>query len=142
MKEIIMTLAMLAKHTISTIFAVFLINVGIAHFTDTQWFEPIVPDALGDPTLWVLLTGVLEIILGIGIIIPQTRKYACILLVAFLVAVYWANLNMWVNDIPLDNQTFANFWHILRLIAQLVMILIALWVGDWLPSRAKYQSIE
>ena len=59
-----MTLAMLAKHTISTIFAVFLINVGIAHFTDTQWFEPIVPDALGDPTLWVLLTGVLEIILG------------------------------------------------------------------------------
>ncbi|MEC7255642.1 MAG: hypothetical protein VXV76_03415 [Candidatus Thermoplasmatota archaeon] len=137
-----MTLAMLAKHTISTIFAVFLINVGIAHFTDTQWFEPIVPDALGDPTLWVLLTGVLEIVLGIGIIIPQTRKYACILLVAFLVAVYWANLNMWVNDIPLDNQTFANFWHILRLIAQLVMILIALWVGDWLPSRAKYQSIE
>ena len=89
-----MTLAMLAKHTISTIFAVFLINVGIAHFTDTQWFEPIVPDALGDPTLWVLLTGVLEIILGIGMIIPQTRKYARILLVAFLVAVYWANLNL------------------------------------------------
>lgn len=137
-----MTLAMLAKHTISTIFAVFLINVGIAHFTDTQWFEPIVPDALGDPTLWVLLTGVLEIILGIGMIIPQTRKYACILLVAFLVAVYWANLNMWVNDIPLDNQTFANIWHILRLIAQLIMILIALWVGDWLQSRTKYQSIE
>ena len=137
-----MTLAMLAKHTISTIFAVFLINVGIAHFTDTQWFEPIVPDALGDPTLWVLLTGVLEIILGIGMIIPQTRKYACILLVAFLVAVYWANLNMWVNDIPLDNQTFANIWHILRLIAQLIMILIALWVGDWLPSRTKYHSIE
>ena len=137
-----MTLAMLAKHTISTIFAVFLINVGIAHFTDTQWFEPIVPDALGDPTFWVLLTGVLEIILGIGMIIPQTRKYACILLVAFLVAVYWANLNMWVNDIPLDNQTFANIWHILRLIAQLIMILIALWVGDWLPSRTKYHSIE
>ena len=84
----------------------------------------------------------LEIILGIGMIIPQTRKYACILLVAFLVAVYWANLNMWVNDIPLDNQTFANIWHILRLIAQLIMILIALWVGDWLPSRTKYQSIE
>ena len=137
-----MTLAMLAKHTISTIFAVFLINVGIAHFTDTQWFEPIVPDALGDPTLWVLLTGVMEIFLGIGMIIPQTRKYASILLVAFLVAVYWANLNMWVNDIPLDNQTFANIWHILRLIAQLMMILIALWVGDWLPSRPKYQSIQ
>ena len=137
-----MTLAMLAKHTISTIFAVFLINVGIAHFTDTQWFEPIVPDALGDPTLWVLLTGVIEIVLGIGIVIPQTRKYVSILLVAFLLAVYWANLNMWVNNIPLNDQTFANFWHILRLIAQLVMILIALWVGDWIPSRPKYQSIE
>ena len=134
-----MTLAMLAKHTISTIFAVFLINVGIAHFTDTQWFEPIVPDALGSPTLWVLLTGVLEIVLGIGIVIPRTRKYAAILLVAFLVAVYWANLNMWVNDIPLDDQTFANFWHILRLVAQLMMIYIALWIGGWLPSRAEHK---
>ena len=103
-----MTLAMLAKHTISTIFAVFLINVGIAHFTDTQWFEPIVPDALGSPTLWVLLTGVLEIVLGIGIVIPQTRKYAAILLVAFLVAVYWANLNMWVNNIPLLLNIYYN----------------------------------
>ena len=61
-----MGLVVLAKHATSTIFGIFFINVGIAHFTDTQWFEPIVPDVLGDPTIWVLITGIIEIVLGMG----------------------------------------------------------------------------
>ena len=71
-KEIITNLMV---HATSTIFGIFFINVGIAHFTDTQWFEPIVPDVLGDPTSWVLITGIIEIVLGIGIVVPQTRSY-------------------------------------------------------------------
>lgn len=53
----------------------------------------------------------------------------------FLVVIYSANLNMWVNDIPLDGNTFSAFWHILRLIGQVLMIVIALWVGDWILPR-------
>ncbi len=132
-----MGLVVLAKHAIATIFGIFFINVGIAHFTDTRWFEPIVPEALGDPTIWVLITGIIEIVLGIGMVIPQSRRYFSILTVLFLLAVYWANYNMWVNDIPLDNQTFATIWHVLRLIAQALMILIALWIGGWLQQSNK-----
>ena len=137
-----MGLVVLAKHATSPIFGIFLINVGIAHFTDTQWFEPIVPDVLGDPTIWVLITGIIEIVLGIGIVVPQTRRYFSALTVLFLLAIYWANYNMWVNDIPLDGRTFAPIWHILRLIAQFLMIIIALWVGDWLQYTKKSLPIS
>ena len=128
-----MSNADLAKITLSTILGLLFVNVGIAHFTETKWFEPIVPEALGDPTFWVLLTGFVEIGLGLGLVIPMTRRYSALLMAIFLVAVYWANLNMWINDIPIDDNTFEPIWHILRLIGQLVMIAVALWVGNWLP---------
>ena len=129
-----MSKAMLAKTTLSTILGLFFVNVGIAHFTNTEWFEPIVPEVLGDPTFWVQITGIMEIALGLGLIIPLTRRYSSLFMALFLVTVYWANLNMWINDIPLDDNTFAPIWHILRLLGQLVMIVMALWVGEWLPN--------
>jgi uncharacterized membrane protein len=129
-----MSKAMLAKTALSTVLGLFFVNVGIAHFTDTKWFEPIVPQALGNPTFWVLITGVMEIVLGLGIIIPLSRRNSSLFMVLFLIAVYWANLNMWINDIPLDNNTLAPIWHVIRLIGQLVMIGTALWVGGWLSK--------
>ena len=62
-------------------------------------------------------------------------------MVLFLVAVYWANLNMWINDIPLDNNTFAPIYMACySLIGQLVMIGIALWVGEWLSKGETHDS--
>ena len=52
----------------------------------------------------------------------------------FLLAIYSANLNMWINDVPLEGRTFAAIWHILRLVGQVLMIVIALWVGGWIKS--------
>jgi len=98
------------------------VNVGIQHFTNTAWFEPIVPAVLGDPTIWVLITGVMEIAIGVGLILPFTRRYAGLASLVFLVGIYWANFNMWVNNIPLDGKTYAHNWHVIRLVAQLGMI--------------------
>ena len=98
------------------------VNVGIQHFTNTVWFEPIVPAVLGDPTIWVLITGVMEIAIGVGLILPWARRHAALGSMVFLVGIYWANLNMWVNNIPLDGKTYAHHWHVLRLVAQLGMI--------------------
>ena len=134
-----MSKAELAKVTLSTVLGLFFVNVGIAHFTDTKWFEPIVPEALGDPTFWVLITGIMEIGLGLGLVIPMTRRYSAMLMAMFLVAVYWANLNMWINDIPIDDNTFEPIWHILRLIGQLLMIAVALWVGNWIPKGGVHE---
>ena len=102
--------------------------IGVQHFTNTAWFEPIVPAVLGDPSLWVLLTGAIEVLIGAGLLLPRTRAYAALTSVLFLLAVYWANLNMWVNDIPLDGTTYGNGWHVLRLLAQVGMILLSIYI--------------
>tara|TARA_X000000368_G_scaffold41592_1_gene30021 strand:+ start:557 stop:964 length:408 start_codon:yes stop_codon:yes gene_type:complete len=125
----------LLQNLLSAILGFFFVTVGIAHFQDPTWFEPIVPAILGDPTFWVLVTGGMEIGLGLGLIIPKTRRFSGMLMALFLVVIYSANLNMWVNDVPLEGKTFATIWHILRLIGQILMILIALWVGGWIKQR-------
>lgn len=128
----------LLQNLLSIVLGIFFINVGIAHFQDPKWFEPIVPAILGYPTFWVLVTGGMEIGLGLGLIIPKTRKYSSLLMALFLVAIYSANLNMWINDVPLEGKTFATIWHILRLIGQFIMIVMALWVGGWIKQREVY----
>ena len=117
------------------------VNVGVQHFTNTAWFEPIVPAVLGDPTFWVLLTGVMEIAIGVGLILPWTRRYAALGSLVFLVGIYSANLNMWVNNIPLDGKTYANHLHVVRLVAQLGMIGLSFAIlrwsngpGPWAPN--------
>jgi uncharacterized membrane protein len=128
------------QHASSFILGIFFINVGIGHFLDPEWFEPIVPTILGDATFWVLVTGVMEVVLGFGLIIPRTRKYAGLFMAIFLIGVYWANLNMWINNVPLEGKTFENKWHVLRLMAQLLMISVALWVGNWFNRKNNINS--
>ena len=68
---------------------------------------------------------------GIGLILRPTRaiagKASCLLIV-----LYWANLNMWINDIPLNGNTFPLWAHILRALAQLGMIAVAAYLGEWI----------
>jgi len=69
-------------------------------------------------------------VLGAAIIHPQFRKVGGYATAAFLIVVYWANLNMWVNEIPLSGTTFSTQAHIARGVAQLVMIGMALHIAN------------
>jgi uncharacterized membrane protein len=121
----------------TVVFGGMYVNVGVQHFTNTVWFEPIVPAILGDAAFWVYVTGVIEIALGVGLIIPQTRRYAGLASAAFLVIVYWANFNMWVNNIAIGGKTYADFWHVLRLVAQTGMIALSLLIAGQLTEEPK-----
>ncbi len=110
----------------SVCFGLAYVNIGVDHFTDTSWFEPIVPEVLGNPAFWVLLTGAMEIAIGVGLIVPALRRRAGMASAVFLVGVYWANLNMWANNIPLDGKTFPDHLHALRLLAQIGMIVLSI----------------
>ena len=113
----------------------FFINVGIMHFTDVEWFTPIVPEILPwSPEFWVIISGIPEILCGIGLIIPQTRIIAGKATVFLLIVLYWANLNMWINGIPLDGNKFPAWAHILRMFAQFGMIAVAAYLAEWIPA--------
>ena len=119
---------------VSLAIGVFFIKIGIDHFINPSWFEPIVPEVLGYPEFWVYLSGVFEVGIGIAIIFPKSRSWAAPSMAILLIILYWANLNMWINDIPLDGvnggEPFEDRWHFLRGLLQLLLIGISLWVGN------------
>ena len=122
------------RGVLSTAGGAFFIYVGIMHFTDTSWFEPIVPPVFGSATFWVLASGVAEVLVGIGLIIPRTRRFSGYASAALLVLLYPANLYMWVFDVELgDGASLSPTGHVVRLILQIGGIILSLWIAGYLP---------
>ena len=132
------------EHLIAIPYGLWIAWVGVQHFRDPSWFEPIVPELLGSARFWVYASGVFEILLGLGVALPWFRKEAAFGVTLMLLVLYWANLNMWLNDIPLNGKTYAGHWHALRGFGQVVLVCISLWLGgfetgqrlsEWVRSR-------
>ena len=113
-------------HVLALIYGVPFILIGIEHFRDPQKFVEIVPAYLPFPLFLVYLTGVMEIAGGLGIIYPETREISGRLMVLFLIAIYPANFNMWINDIPYNGTRLTTQGHLVRLSVQFLLIIGAL----------------
>jgi uncharacterized membrane protein len=73
------------------------VGAGVNHFVIPRAYRRIVPPVLGDwvdPGTVVTLSGVAEIVGGLGMIAPRTRRLAGLWLIALLAAVFPANLYM------------------------------------------------
>lgn len=73
------------------------IGTGILHFVHPQLFVRIVPDVLPAHEALVEISGACEAAGGLGMFFPRTRRAASYGLIALLVAVFPANVNMAVN---------------------------------------------
>ena len=82
------------------------IAVGINHFTDPDFFEAIVPRWFWSPSFANQVSGALEIILGAALIPIWTRRYAAWGLLALLVLVYPANIDMFINNVDVVTNEF------------------------------------
>lgn len=80
----------------------FYVLAGVTHFLLPRAYESVVPPELPRPRALVYLSGVVEVVLGLGVLVPRTRRHAALGVVALLVAVFPANLNMAVRDVTLD----------------------------------------
>ncbi|MBJ7353241.1 MAG: DoxX family protein [Thermoleophilaceae bacterium] len=72
-------------------------TTGILHFTHEKFFIAIVPKSLPSPKALVQISGVAELAGAAGVLIPRTRKLAGKGLIALLIAVFPANINMALN---------------------------------------------
>ncbi len=108
------------------------ILAGVMHFVVPAPYLSIMPPALPAPLALVYLSGIAEIIGGVGMLVPVTRRAAGIWLILLLVAVFPANIYMltsWrARGVPW--WTEALLW--LRLPLQLALIW---WV--WLLSQRR-----
>ncbi len=115
---------------------VFMVAAGVNHFINPPPYLGMMPAEL--PESWhlplVYLSGVFEILGGLGLILPATRRFAAWGLIALLIAVFPANLNMALNDLPLGKDPIPTWALWARLPLQLVLIgwayLIARYTGS------------
>ena len=93
-------------HIEASIIGIAFVLVGIYHFIDQDFFEAIVPTWFRYATFANLTSGAAEIVLGLMLIIPKFRRVGAWGLLLLLVAVYPANIDMFINDV--DVQTNAS----------------------------------
>ena len=119
----------LAKNIVGCLLGLPFVWIGIQHFVNPKAFNEIVPRYLGAPFFWTYASGVLEILLGLGIMIPVTRTISARLLVVLVLAMSLANLNMYLNDIPFNGNLLSATGHAIRLIIQILLLAALLWLG-------------
>lgn len=100
---------------------------GIAHFALTEDFAGIVPPFLPWPTAIVLLTGVVEFFLVIGILLPRSRSFTGKAASIYCLLVLPANIYQAVSDVPIFGGTVAPELLWLRIPLQFVLIAGILW---------------
>ncbi len=132
----------LVRHILGIVLGLAFVNVGIDHFIHPSWYEPIVPEILPSARFWVLLSGVFEVGFGLMLILPKTRTLGSLGITWMLVGLYWANFNMWYNDIPLNDTHYDDFWHAIRLLIQILLIVLITWIGEITPFKGKERSID
>ena len=118
----------LVKRILLYVMAAFYIAAGVNHFLSPDFYVAIMPPYLPWHLELVYLSGVAEIVCGVGLLIPRTRVLAAWATIALLVAIYPANIHVALNDIPLGGRSEGlGIWNWLRLPFQFVLIAWAWW---------------
>lgn len=127
------------------VLGLFLLFAGTAHLTFARpTFRAQVPSWLPiDPDLVVLVSGVIEIVLGLALVVVVRRRAVVGLIVAaFFLAVFPGNIAQFVEQRPafgLDTDLARG----LRLLGQPVLVAWALWsTGAWTWLRERRRGRE
>lgn len=114
------------KTALMWLLALFMVFAGTMHFVRADGYVAIMPSYLPWHFELVYISGFFEILGGIGLLIPQTRRWAAWGLIALFIAVFPANVNMAVNQLPFMGKVYpTGNW--VRLPFQLAFIAWAYW---------------
>ena len=105
---------------VATVFVV----AGVLHFTSAPFYLTMMPPWLPEHSLLIQLSGAAEILGGLGVLASQTRRAAGWGLIALLVAVFPANVQLLQNAI----EAQASLLWITALVARLPLQFV---IGRW-----------
>ena len=118
--------------------AAFYALAGVIHLARPAPFLTIMPAFVPAPEAVVLWTGVAEILGAIGLVQPVSkplRRAAGWGLALYALCVWPANINHFMLDMARPDGGLGLAYHVPRMIAQPVVIGLALWVGECLGQR-------
>ena len=95
------------RNNSAVILGLFILGAGVTHFINPAFFDAIVPPWMPfGERFWTIVSGIAEVIIGIGVLRLSTRKRAALAAFVLFIAVYPANLYMawdW-RDRPFGDQ--------------------------------------
>jgi uncharacterized membrane protein len=115
------------KSALRWLFTAVMVVAGANHFISTDGYVAMMPSALPAPLALVYISGVAEMLGGLGLILPATRWLAAWGLIALFLAVFPANINMAINHLPLFGRDMPSWALWARLPLQAVFIAWAWW---------------
>lgn len=104
--------------------AFFMVVAGTLHFISPDFYLKIMPPYLPWHLELVYLSGLIEIVLGLLLVIPRFSRWAAWGIIALLIAVFPANLYLYQHQEIMPGPPLL---HLLRLPLQAVFILWASW---------------
>ncbi|SMQ69766.1 Uncharacterized membrane protein [Altererythrobacter xiamenensis] len=125
--------------------ALFYALAGWQHIANPDPFLTIMPKQVPWPEAVVFWTGIAELLGATGLLQPFStplRKAGGIGLALYAVCVWPANINHFAMDMARPDGGLGLAYHVPRMIAQPVLIWLALWVGDvtdWPLRRRRSQ---
>lgn len=106
--------------------AVMFLFTASAHFTRMKEdLVRMIPKGIPNPLLFVYFTGVCEILGAVGLLLPMFQKAAGIGLIAFLLAVFPANVHAARTGATIGGRPATPLW--LRLPIQLLFLALIVW---------------
>lgn len=126
------------SHVLAIVLGLAFCRIGLLHWTNPEPFEAIVPAYLGAPSFWNLLSGSFEMLFGVGLVIPDTRKRSAMFLFFLVIAMSLANLNMWINDLPFNGTRLSTQGHVIRWCLQIVLLLTLARMAQIQPFRREH----
>ena len=111
------------------------ITVGVKHFIDPDFFITIVPPYIIFKKEVVLISGLIEIFLGLLLLFRKTRKFAGWGIILLLIAVFPANIYLYISDTPREILNISKNQALFRMPFQIPLIIISYWHSQELNSK-------
>ena len=111
------------------------VTVGIKHFTNTDFFVTIVPPIINWKKEVVLISGFIEVILGVLLLFNHTRKFAAWGIILLLIIVFPANIYLYISEFAREKLSISKDQALLRMPFQIPLIILAYWHSKEMHSK-------
>ncbi|MCO4293195.1 hypothetical protein NF867_10000 [Solitalea sp. MAHUQ-68] len=86
--------------------SIMLMFTALGHFKFAQGMALMIPNFVPYKTQFVYLTGVIEVLAAIGLLIPTVRNLTAILLIIFFALILPANINAAIHHVDHEKATY------------------------------------
>jgi uncharacterized membrane protein len=116
------------KRVLLWVMGIFYIFAGTMHFVRPDGYLSMMPPYLPWHLGSIYLSGLAEVLVGVGVLVPSTRRMAAWATILLLIVIFPANVHIALYNVPvLGAEEGAGLFNWIRLPFQGVLILWAWW---------------